>query len=187
MIGPQRVVMSSDPVEVQDYVWEAEMDGIADGAITEQEVGVVLDQARAKWPLRWEFEALTSSHYVRTGDAAQAQAHFDRARVLYAENPAIMRGTRGTAVAATVLGRARRRARVRGPRRRRTGGVPRAAVRRDVEPARRIKVRAGTLAVVRRFPLRPLRPELATGDEPVAQHVADDAPDGAILLDREVE
>lgn len=96
--------MSSDPVEVQDYVWEAEMDGIADGAITEQEVGVVLDQARAKWPLRWEFEALTSSHYVRTGDAAQAQAHFDRARVLYAENPAIMRGTRGTAVAATVLG-----------------------------------------------------------------------------------
>lgn len=104
-VAPQRVVtQAADPVQVQDYVWEAEYDGLEDGAITELEVGAVLDQARAKWPQRWEFEAMTSSHFVRLGDAAQAQAHFERARALYAANPAVQRGSTAGATTAGVLG-----------------------------------------------------------------------------------
>lgn len=103
-IPPAQIVTESDPVKVQDYVWEAEYDGLEDGVVTEAEVAGVLAQARAKWPDRWEFEAMTASHYVRIGDVAQAQTSHEKARVLYMNNPAMQRGTPGTATTATILG-----------------------------------------------------------------------------------
>lgn len=98
-VPPAQIMAEPDPIKVQDYVWEAEYDGLDDGVITEQQVGELLDQARSKWPERWEFQAMTASHYARVGDAAQAQAFHEKARVLYMENPALKRGTTaGTAV-----------------------------------------------------------------------------------------
>lgn len=95
---------TSDPVEVQDYVWEAEYDGLADGRVTEQQVGEVLQQARTRWPDRWEFQAMTASHYVRLGDQAQAKSYHEASRALYAKNPAITRGTTAGGTTAGLLG-----------------------------------------------------------------------------------
>lgn len=92
-VPPAQIVAQPDPVKVQDYVWEAEYDGLGDGVITEQQLGDLLDQARAKWPDRWEFQAMTASHYVRMGDQAQAKTYHENARALYAQNPAMQLGT----------------------------------------------------------------------------------------------
>lgn len=95
---------TSDPAEAQDYVWEAEYDGLADGRVTEQQVGEVLDQARMRWPERWQFQALTASHYVRIGEIEQARSYHEKARTLYMKNPALKTGTDAGAATAGILG-----------------------------------------------------------------------------------
>jgi hypothetical protein len=93
---------ADDPVKVQDYVWEAEYDRLADGTVTEQQLGELLTTARAKWPERWEFQAMSASHYVRVGDMEQARIYHEQARTLYMANPATKPGA--GAGAAILLG-----------------------------------------------------------------------------------
>lgn len=102
-IPPAQMAVETNPVKVQDFVWEAEYDGLKDGTITETEVSGVLESARGRWPERWEFQEMTASHYVRVGDLEQAHAYHEKARTLYMANPAIDKNAGGVGTA-TLLG-----------------------------------------------------------------------------------